>query len=281
VKVFDTFLFSGIGTELDMLECRLASLEDAGIDRHVIVEGTRTFQGDPKQLTFMNSGQRFARWMDKITYIPHQPTTARPGKEPGDHWAREHSSREAVWEGLEEADTGDIILHGDVDEIPFPEAIASLRENADDLRPCKLRARWCNFAVDWLMPAAIPWTAPSVMRFGQVMDFTRLREQGWPVYQHLQPASWHLTWLGGPEAIAEKVRCFSHPEAAGWIEPGNAEGQFYERGINWAAGDRPEVQQLAVDVDAGWPRWIWASWDPEKKCPRPEGPAPAVWFRPR
>lgn len=283
MRIFDTFLFSGIGTELDLLECRLTELEDSGIYRHVIVEGRLTFQGRPKPFTLEENWPRFERWRNQILYVQHMPVTSEPGKEPGDAWAREHSSRQVTLEALQtlEAEPGDIVLHGDVDEIPFREAIWSLAEHADEITPCKLQARWANFAVDWLMPPQYPWTAPSVMRFGQLSNFTQLREHGWPVWPYARPGSWHLTWLGGPEAIAEKVGCFSHPEAAAWISPGNDQGQFYERGVNWAAADRPEVQQIAVDVDETWPRWIWQSWDPERKCRRPEGPAPAVWFRPR
>ncbi len=281
MRVFDTFLFSGIGTELDMLECRLTELEDCGIERHVIVEGTLTFQGNPKPLTFQANRERFRRWQDRIEYVAFTPGTRQPGKQPGDHWAREHASRQATWRGLTGAEAGDVIIHGDVDEIPTPAAVASLRAHADEIRPCKLLARWANFAVDWLMPSQYPWTAPSVMLFGQLADLTDLRERGWPLWPYAVPGSWHLTWLGGREAISEKVGCFSHPEAASWISPGNDQGQFYERGVNWAASDRPETPQLAVDVDETWPRWIWQSWDPEKKCRRPEGPAPAVWFRPR
>jgi Glycosyltransferase family 17 len=280
VRVFDTFLFAGIGTELDMLECRLTELEDC-VDLHVIVEGTLTFQGNPKPLAFQGHRERFARWADRIAYVPFTPGTRQPGKQAGDHWAREHASRQAAWRGLTDAEEGDIVIHGDVDEIPTPAAVASLREHADEIRPCKLRARWANFAVDWLMPDQYPWTAPSVMRFGQLGNLTDLRETGWPLWPYAVPGSWHLTWLGGREAISEKVGCFSHPEAASWISPGNEQGQFYERGVNWAAGDRPEVQQLAVDVDETWPQWIWRSWDPEGRCRRPEGPAPAAWFRPR
>jgi Glycosyltransferase family 17 len=281
VKVWSTFLFSGLGTELDMLECHLMELDSTYVYMHVIVEGTRTFQGTPKPLHFIEHSERFAPWADRIVYIAHDPSDQVPGKEPGAHWAREHSSRMATWQGLAGAEPGDIIIHGDVDEIPTPAAIASLVEHQDDLKPCKLLARWANFAVDWLMPPEYPWTAPSVMRYGQVWNMTQLRENGWPVYPWLQPASWHLTWLGGPDAIAEKVASFSHPEAVSWIEPGNAAGKWYQQGINWAASDRPELQQLAVDVDPTWPLYIWQSWDPLARRRFPGGPAPAVWFRPR
>lgn len=278
-RVFDTFLFSGIGTELDLLECRLFELEDS-VDHHVIVEGTTTFQGQPKPLTFLDHERRFEHWRDRITYIRHTPSTKVPGKEPGDAWAREHSSRQVVGEalGFAGADPGDIVLHGDVDEIPSREAIASLREHESEITPCKLQLRFFMFAVDWEVPW--PWHAPSVMRYGQLSDFTQLRETGWPVWQHVMPAGWHLTWLGGEQAAREKVHAFSHVEAIPETEAGLAAGRYYRDGLWWPGSGRPGTTQfISAEVDETWPEWIWQSWDPERGCP--VGPAPDIWFRPR
>jgi hypothetical protein len=283
VRLFDTFLYSGLGTEPDLLECRLRELDGAGVDMHVIVEGDRTFQGDRKPLHWPIHDPRFKPWRARTCYVPHIPETGQPGKRPGDAWAREHSSRQAAYAALTGvgAEPGDVILHGDTDEIPSREAIASLREHADEITPCKLLARWAQFAVDWLAPPGRPWTAPSVMRYGQLDNFTALREVGWPLYPHCRPASWHLSWLGGREAMLAKVHAFSHTESVAEIEAGVLAGKYYERGLQWATEHHPEFQLRAVDVDETWPRWIWESWDPVNRCRRPEGPAPAAWFRPR
>jgi len=263
-KVFDTFLFNG---ELDVLECRLRELEDCGVHKHVIVEGTTTFQGTPKPLVFKDNLERFQPWMHKIRYVTFTPSTAEPGKQPGDAWAREHSSRQATWEGLYDAGLGDILIHGDVDEILSPAAMAVLPEIHG---PCKFSLRWAHFAVDWLTPWM--WPAPSVMRYGQVGNFTQLREAGWPVIP--MPAGWHLTWLGGPDAIVKKVNSFSHVERIDEITAGAKAGKYYERGLLWAGGIpdgtvHDETQLIAADVDETWPKWV-----RERKCPD-------SWFRPR
>ena len=266
-RVYDTFLFSG---ELDMLECRLTELQDCDIYRHVIVEGTTTFQGGPKPLYYPEHRARFTPWADRIRYVAMTPSTDHPGKQPGEAWAREHSSRQATWKGLQDADPGDVVIHGDVDEIPSPEAVKLLP--ALHHTPCKLALRWAHFAVDWLTPWV--WPAPSIMRFGQVGDFTFLREHGWPIADLGVPAGWHLTWLGGPDAIVRKVNSFSHTERIEEITAGAKEGKYYERGLLWAGGIpdgtiHPETQLAAVDVDDSWPRWVY-----ERKCPD-------NWFRPR
>jgi hypothetical protein len=279
VKVFDTFLYSGQGTEEDLLECRLREL-DGLVDTHVIVEGGRTFQGDTKPLSWVSQSPRFAPWQGRLEYVPHAPSTSEPGKEPGDAWAREHSSRMAAHYGLlaGQARPGDIVLHGDVDEIPSREAIISLREHADEITPCKLQLRFFMFAVDWEVPWR--WHAPSVMRYGQLENMTQLRETGWPDWPYVQPAGWHLTWLGGEEAARLKVRSFSHVEAIPETDAGLDAGKYWRDGIWWPGSGRPhETQFIARDVDSGWPGWIQDSWDAGEL--RPRGPAPDIWFRPR
>lgn len=279
MRVFDTFLYSGIGTEPDLLECRLREL-DGLVDRHVIVEGNLTFQGRPKPLTLAASWPRFGPWRNQIFYVEHTPSTREPGKTPGDTWAREHSARQVTGEALRvlEAQPGDIILHGDVDEIPSREAIESLIANASRLTPCKLQLRFFMFAVDWEVPWR--WHAPSVMRYGQMDNFTLLRENGWPDWPYCQPAGWHLTWLGGEQAARDKVHAFSHDEAIPETEAGLDRGRYYRQGTWWAGNGRPhETQFTGVEVDQTWPQWIYGSWDPVHQ--EPCGPAPDIWFRPR
>lgn len=265
-RVYDTFLFGG---ELDILECRLRELEGCdSIYRHVIVEGTTTFQGTPKPLYYQDNLERFQPWSHKIRYVTLTPSTIEPGKQPGDAWAREHSSRQATWEGLHDAEPGDIIIHGDADEVLSPAALTYLPEV--DF-PCKFALRWAHFAVDWLTPWV--WPAPSVCRFMQVPNFTALREGGWPTLP-LAGVGWHLTWLGGPDAIIRKVNAFSHTERIAEITAGARAGKYYERGLLWAGGIpdgtiHDETQLIAADVDESWPRWVY-----ERKCPE-------SWFRPR
>ncbi len=250
MRIYDTFLFGG---ELDMLETRLYELQDAPVYKHVIVEAATTFQGRHKGLVFPDHRERFASWKDRLRYV-----IADPGG--GDAWAREAASREETGKGLQDARAGDVIIHGDVDEILTAAAIRRLGGIAG---PVKFTQRCAVFAVDWLLPW--PWTAPSAMRAGQVPSFTQLRMSGWA---DAGDGGWHLSWMGGPDAIDRKVNSFSHTEMLAEITAGNQAGKYYERGLFWGHG-QGETQLLAVDVDETWPRWVH-----ERKCPQ-------VWFRPR
>lgn len=274
MKVYDTFLLGSGPQDLDLLECRLYELGDCGqIYRHVIVEGRLTVTGLPKPLYYAENRERFAAWADKIRYVPILPTTEEPGKEPGEAWAREHSSRQACRSGLWDAEPDDVIVHGDLDEIMTTEAVSEIAVPAREWAPHKLRQRHFSFAVDWQQPWW--WHAPSVARFGQIGSFTVLRESGWPVWEMPsgEPAGWHLSWLGGPEAMTAKAYSFTHTEVVPMVLEAIASGKFYEQGM-WTGGDPDGVwhdweHMAAVDVDETWPRWVY-----ERKCP-------GIWFRPR
>ena len=78
---------------------------------------------------------------------------------------------------------------------------------------------------------------------------------------------WHFSWIGGPEAVREKLETATcHTELLGTPEGDLiASGERYRSGGH-TAGHLPVV---AVDVDESWPAWI-----ADRKCPD-------EWFRPR
>lgn len=267
-KIYDTFLLGSGPQDLDVLECRLTELEHAPIHKHVIVEGDQTFTGTEKPFYFLYAMKRFERWADRIRYLPIRPKTTTAGIIPGDAWAREAYSREMVRAGLLDAEPNDLILHGDCDEIINPAVVPYLERVRNE--PRKLSLRLHSFAVDWQHVER--WHAPSVARFGMVDNFTQLRERPWPLldgtpYELLH--GWHLSWMGGPDAMRTKLYSFSHTETIPMITAGIDAGDYIERGRFWGDNGQRATQLIPVDVNETWPRWIY-----ERKCP-------ANWFRPR
>jgi len=254
VRIYDTFLFSG---ELDMLEARLYELQDTDVYRHVIIEAGVTFQGRPKPFYYRENQERFAPWKDRIRYVAADLASR-------DTWGREHESRELAFRGLKDAEPQDVIIHADVDEFPLASAMPQIAEVRNRV---KFHARCAVFAADWELPW--PWTAPSVARYDSIASFTRLREN--ESFTILDAPAWHLSWLGGPEAMKRKVNSFSHTEVIDWVTAGIDAGEYYERGLFWGTphGAKGQTQLIAREVDETWPRWIY-----EKRCP-------STWLRPR
>jgi hypothetical protein len=285
MRIWDTFLFRGGDDELAMLECRLTELDATDIYRHVLVEATIDHQGRPKPLHYAENKERFAPWSDRIVYVVADNLPSGQGPWPRinaqreavwqglhgiaakreygtpEYWHREHAQREYVAEGLAETEPDDIIMHGDLDEIISPAGVEIARHPGMGIR---FEQRCTVFAVDWELPWG--WKGTVAAYAGVVRTFTQLRDAVFPVTE--EGGGWHLSWIGGNDAIRAKMESYCHNEMDEYIKRGLAEQQFYERGIFWGHG-QGDTQLLAVDVDETWPQWVYG-----RKCPE-------SWFRPR
>lgn len=252
-----------LNDELDILEMRLTELQEVENLRHVLIEAPVDHQGHPKPLYYADNKERFWDWDDRIVHvIADSLPSAEQDPNP---WSREHGQREYARIGLRGADPGDIVLHGDLDEIPR-EYVARVDPGAGYIGT---DMRDHAFAVDWLAPDWFKGTV--VTRLQNIRSFAELRYMR-NMVPTLYDAGWHMNCLGGREAIRKKLTSFCHLEMKDMLEAGIDGGYFYERGTRW--GPAPDfelgaVKFQAVNVDDTWPRWI------------REGHAPASWYRPR
>jgi Glycosyltransferase family 17 len=257
MRIFDCFIFHD---ELDILETRVRHLEGI-VDAHILVESATTHQGNPKPLYFRENRERFDLW----DILDIGVNIAIPGKDRDSCWQRQAMQREAIREGLKavEAEDDDIILFGDVDEIPDRDLID------DDMPlPAAWRMEHRLFAVDWVHPER--WGVATVaVRYGDIGSFEALRNSDRNSFPHVFDDGWHFSWLGGPDAIKAKARSWAHTELADMMWDWADEGMLYERGWSTRASD---VRTLSVRMKAagtdGLPQWI-----QDRKCP-------AMWFRP-
>lgn len=276
--VIDSF---PIHDEMDLLECRLVETYDA-IDYAVAVEADVTHQDAPKPYYLSENIDRFAPFKDKLIVVRATglPTLA----DDPDPWARELAQRGFVADGLlqiPDLTADDIVVHGDVDEIPRAVCIRNVRP-----RPgwfvCFEQRLHC-FAVDWLHPDG--WGGQVAGRLGDIVrlgdhlnPFARLRDKrnrylwpNWPEFRTdpkdvLYDSGWHLSWLGGQEAAFKKLGAYCHPEIADRVQEGLERDLFLREG--WHVDGR-KMTPVDVDGDLDYPKWI------------EEGNAPASWYRPR
>jgi len=249
--IFDTFMFNN---EFDILRCRLTELADIPNLRHVLVEADVTHGGNtPKPLHYQDHAAEFAQeWGDRIIHVA---ATGLPTEV--DAWSREHAQREHVRYGLEAngVQPDDIILHGDVDEIPTVLAASMVRPTGFVVFEQRL---YC-FAVDWFHP--MPWPGTVAARYKDVTSFAKMRDARLTSFTNIPDAGWHLSWLGGEEVADAKMRSFCHPEILPEWE--GRLGSCYRDGVHVDG-----TKMVAVDVDGSWPRWV------------ADGSAPNSWFRP-
>lgn len=214
--------------ELELLHTRFVEL-DAVVDAFLVVEATRTLQGDEKPLRFVEHRGLFAPWHDKIVH--HIVDDLRPA-EAGRGGAgyplymqREGRMRDEVANVLRGigAPRDDLVWCSDADEIPRADVVAAT--GPDDLRttdgelPLVYELDTRCFALDWRWPGAMLGTTCSTVGYlvdvgGQ--DVRADRDS----YRHLRAdggrsPGWHLTWMGGPHRWRRKADSFSHFELAG------------------------------------------------------------------
>jgi beta-1,4-mannosyl-glycoprotein beta-1,4-N-acetylglucosaminyltransferase len=274
--------------ELDLLECRLHELETIPDLVHVIVEADVTHQDRPKPSYYLDNKERFAPWKDRIVHV--WATGLPTADEAPNPWARELAQRDWCLYGLERLDPGpdDIVLHGDLDEIPRPLHVVNL-PRWDGITAFGQRGLF--WAVDWLYPhwwwGTVACNMRTLVQLAGIQGrpFVEMRNrrnipadpeatapggwaQHWPMPGRstaMPDSGWHLSWLGGTDRVRKKLGSFCHPEVKVTLDDAIADDNRYYREGRHVDGLKLEP----VDVDETWPRWI------------VEGKAPTSWFRPR
>ena len=245
MRVFDCILFN---QEHDMLECRLSQIGDV-IDKIIIVESTSTFMGQDKPYGI--DLDRFYKWRDKIHYrLWNSHEWLQEG------WFTEHTQRRMLFNELEQfaPEANDIVTVADCDEIWDPADIDVLKEGWRGYLMKRL-----VMSAYWRLPDEHTMVAgPYGQRAGDAQHMRSNRER----LPNLR-SGWHVSWMGGPEWAANKMRSFSHQE----LMVDDPEAFMAE---NYRIGRSIRGEHLnEVEMDESWIPWI------------REGKAPLSWYRRR
>jgi len=198
-KTYDCILFFN---EFDLLELRLKTLWDV-VDTFVIVEAPWTFSGKPKPLYFKEFHYGFAKYLPKIKHI------ALSGNLDVEiPWEREWTSRNAMLEGIKEADDDDWVFQSDTDEIWRPE----LRDAAPNDRIATYEQMHCFYHLNTPRVPEHKW-----------LGTRRCKKKDWPggqalrdsVGRRIENGGWHFSYLGDEYAASTKLQAFSHTEYSG------------------------------------------------------------------
>lgn len=216
-RLWDCFPFFN---ELDLLDLRLRVLDDV-VDRFVIVEMSRTQRGRKKDFVFQDNRHRFERYLDKIVYIRVEDDEipslgsiirTRNNGEKVD-WTIENFQRESIIKGLRGCGQDDIVCISDVDEIPNPIVLQTIKENCVfphrsvisslvEHGPVALELKMymgylnCRTHNNWL------GCAIGKRRFVHSPQDFRINME---LYPKVPDSGWHLTWMGGEQKIRAKI----------------------------------------------------------------------------
>jgi beta-1,4-mannosyl-glycoprotein beta-1,4-N-acetylglucosaminyltransferase len=205
--VWDCFF---LNQELDLLEFRLRELSNV-VDRFIVVEADRTFSGVEKPLYFRENRERFADFADRVTVV-----TVNLTPDGVTRWDRENEQRRALAPIVECVDPGDLVLVGDIDELPKREVVCELKDRLT--RPIRLGMMNAVYRANWILPQ--PWIeGPFAFRGDQIDDKGVRSLLGVslvddPDYRELvlPSAGYHVSSIGTPLTLADKFASFAHSE---------------------------------------------------------------------
>ena len=209
-KIFDTFIFFN---ELDLLTLRLNILDDA-VDKFVLVESTKTFQGKNKPLFFKENKKKYSKFLKKIIHIIVDDMPSRATA-----WEREYFQRNAILRGLGQCSNSDLIIISDLDEIPNLKSLpAKLEDNFFYIFELSLNYYYLNNRCIQ-MPN---WYGSILTKYKNIKgSIQEIRDLLFKVQNEISSgkniefvknAGWHFSYLASPENIAIKIQSFSHAE---------------------------------------------------------------------
>jgi hypothetical protein len=215
MKIYDCFTFYN---ELDLLELRFAELYDH-VDYFVLVEANRTFQNNLKPFYFDENQNRFTQYMDKVIHIQvnDMPTDT-------DAWGREAHQRNSIARGIKDADSDDIIIVSDLDEIIRPSTIDAMRVDTET-SIWGLRMPLFYFKFNYMLTTTdsvyTTWAmACRKQIFTEAEDLRRNRFalNGFALnhkvngIRMMEHAGWQFSYLGDTEFAKSKIQSFAHVE---------------------------------------------------------------------
>jgi beta-1,4-mannosyl-glycoprotein beta-1,4-N-acetylglucosaminyltransferase len=208
MKIYDCFLFYN---EIQLLKFRLEELNDV-VDYFVIVEGSKTFVGKPKESYYKLYENEFLKYKDKIY---HHIILDMDSNNP---WINERNQRNGAFDFLKilNIDDNDLIIFSDCDEVPDSDTISEIRKanwldkiyafNQDfyyyNLNT-KLKQKWDRAKI---APYHIIYNMMTTGKVGS-MDEIRCNPT-----EYFDKGGWHFSYFGDINMISNKLSNFSHQE---------------------------------------------------------------------
>jgi beta-1,4-mannosyl-glycoprotein beta-1,4-N-acetylglucosaminyltransferase len=198
--IVDCILYSG---EAECFEVRWHELRGV-VDRFAVVEAGETFTGQPKAFTFPIEQYAIYYHRDKTPYETLDP------------WQREAHQRNQLLHPLYGCKPDDIILIGDVDEIPSAAAVLAAAEQARTGVQVAFDQTLCTYYVN-NQCVNMRWRGTQAVRYDYLKSVTpqgvRDYRNGTPYF--VENGGWHFSSLVLDDPVGRmtaKIQAFSHQE---------------------------------------------------------------------
>ena len=215
-KIYDCFIFNN---ETDLLEIRFNILNDH-VDYFVIIESFETFTGLKKK-PFFNI-EKFPKFKNKIIH-------GVINKFPNNHtaWQNESYQRNYISKLLDSANSEDVIMISDLDEIPdltninlfdyeeklivFEQRLFLYKLNYGEVNP-SWHGTKCIKKKYFTTPQQIRELKTHKKYSFYRIDKKYFSKKYEDSFRVIRNGGWHFSWLGSVDFIQDKLKSFSHTE---------------------------------------------------------------------
>lgn len=202
-KIYDLFMYGGY--DEDLLEIRLNCLWDV-VDCFFLAESQYSHSGHPKPLYFLDNFKRFEKYKEKLRFI------SVPYMQSDNPWDFEMGTRQYLYESINNKFSDeDILILGDLDEIPRLELVKDLVKNLNN--PTTFLSDYFYFMLDlW---GRYPSPDSVLVKAGWInQPIWRYRQERWKengcVFTLIDKGGWHFSSVGTLENICKKMQYFAH-----------------------------------------------------------------------
>lgn len=212
----------GFLDEFDLLEGRIKYLWDV-VDLFVVIEGNTTFSGTKKPYNLMKSLSRLHPYVSKMGVIQVDNASLNLDFTPNVKGYTKESAatvlecyqRNSVIQLLKGCSSSDLVMIGDLDEIPGKDIVSrAVSDFSTNRVPPGIRFSFQQtcFYYNFHQHMEKMWSGTVMSKVSDAITTTpqTLRDMRFtlhPIY-----SGWHLSYFMTPEKIVEKLKSFVHQE---------------------------------------------------------------------
>lgn len=225
--------------EIDLLQIRLSELYPV-IDKFVIVESDHSFRGLPKSYNFENNFKLFEKYLGKIEYIK---TSINKHED-------FHKNAAMNAQSLKDLTEEDVIIFGDLDEIPRSNFVSYLDIFLKDRITVSFDMRMFLYRLNGMVfenNKPFNWCGSVAFRPSLLQKYTltqirdNLRGIENEKHWHFQNSGFHFTSIGTNEQIFEKFNNWGH-----WSEIPERTLEYIERCVESGEHFHPSCKNLKI-----------------------------------
>lgn len=226
MKIYDCFQFYN---ELDLLDIRLNELNNI-VDYFVIVEAELSHNLKQKNLYYQDNKHLFEKFADKIIHI-----VVKSNEFCDTPMENDKIQRRAILRGIQKADSNDIIMISDLDEIPKSSTLKNFLKDNINILPSVFTQYFFYYYLNTFLSSGgnkLNYGTTLFLKKDIIDDIQKSRDSNLRdhSYNKIPDGGWHFSFLGDKDFVINKIRNFAHNEFNGLTD--DQITSFYEKMVD-------------------------------------------------